>query len=1115
MYSLKEKIFLFILASVSIASLFYYHAKQAQAFPAYHINFVIDRREATHKAAEFAKTLNFPTTDYKHITIFQTNDADSTYFQKELGVEKTSQLETKGVDLWHFSTRFFKPLSQDGLTVDFSPNGRLTGFYRKIGDNQPGDRLTSDQAQIKAEEFMRKFTPFRPDALYLSKVQRKEQSNRNDFIMTWQQTDADFGRATNIIKIGVVGSEVASLETYTGVDQAWADTYFSEKNRSDTAQTAAELIETIVFSLAIITMLLHYGRKKQLVFKYPFIIGAVTAVISLVASINNLPISLYSYDPTVPWHYYLVSTIATAVLMSLSSGLLVVPIFAVGSALTKEMFPQHINLKTIITKGSVVKPINKALLVGSFLAFITLAYQVLYYLMGKQFGFWTPIRVNYDDLFSTYLPWSYPLFIGFSAAVMEEGIFRYFGVPFLKKYLKSALIAIIITSISWAFLHSNYEQFPWYVRGIEISVIGLMLGSIYYRYGIVASFTAHFVIDVFLTATSLFGTGFYPTSSAILFILLPIIIAIVGLVIARRAGVSFDSYTLEPSDEVAKTDTDNKQKNSTLFYNTYWFIQKRRIYLLAALATVSLVIIVSLYPKIQIKSITPAITVNEAIERARAVAFDNQYELNQQYKVSATYHQPNNYSMVQLFALTYGSLDQLNAFSSRTPFIYWTVRFALDSPDRVKTVTVLPSGKIYSHFPFHFNNYGHFSSIHLGQQIAEQYLTDRGINLAHYKLIDYEEADYAGKSKLVYQDQNFRIGPAPFLLTVTVRGREVVDLNETLKLPADEPDNLSFFVVSLIFFAILLWLLVEAVKSAVQLLQRKVVNLKEAFTVGAILASIRIIDLVNLSPTFYQSFDGSLNPTQYIFASIALTVTSVLWQFVATSLFIAFFLALWRDQINNPILPTQTIERVRYYWQGLWLSYALPIIVTAVLMALIYGQIKFNLIRFLIGLPSPSLFNGNLPAISLINNMGSLIFPLSLLGSVIMLLYRQFKNWIFVGTFISFCLILLQLIQFGLSFDVFIQSFFVLLVLVLAAVIVWQFSRNNLFVYLGFVYTSMIALNSVGLLTSGVMQYRLNGVALLILFVLPLVVVMILKYRTTKTDHLGISVSPRDCSELS
>ncbi|MFQ5903662.1 MAG: type II CAAX prenyl endopeptidase Rce1 family protein, partial [Candidatus Binatia bacterium] len=143
-----------------------------------------------------------------------------------------------------------------------------------------------------------------------------------------------------------------------------------------------------------------------------------------------------------------------------------------------------------------------------------------------------PAEGPYSNLLGTYLPWLAPLAISLLAAVSEEFTSRLFSITFLKRYLKWTPVALVIPAAIWAFGHSNYPVFPVYVRGIELTIGGVIFGLFFLRFNIMTCIVAHYVIDAIFIGFPLLksGNAYYIASGAIVCLLaaVPLVLGIPG-----------------------------------------------------------------------------------------------------------------------------------------------------------------------------------------------------------------------------------------------------------------------------------------------------------------------------------------------------------------------------------------------------------------------------------------------------------------------------------------------------------------------------------------------------------------------------------------------------------
>jgi membrane protease YdiL (CAAX protease family) len=102
---------------------------------------------------------------------------------------------------------------------------------------------------------------------------------------------------------------------------------------------------------------------------------------------------------------------------------------------------------------------------------------------------------QYSDLLSTPLPWLYALAIGLLPAAAEELLFRLGGITLLRRATGMPRLAVVVTAVVWAALHATYAQQPFYIRVLELSLVGVVFGALFLRYGILASVAAHYTYN--------------------------------------------------------------------------------------------------------------------------------------------------------------------------------------------------------------------------------------------------------------------------------------------------------------------------------------------------------------------------------------------------------------------------------------------------------------------------------------------------------------------------------------------------------------------------------------------------------------------------------------------
>ena len=285
-------------------------------------------------------------------------------------------------------------------------------------------------------------------------------------------------------------------------------------------------------------MILVRTRKKDIHWKTAFIWSGIIAVLLIGNVFNNLPLQLYWYDTRETFLTFLTTTILFECifwpfLVALSMGILI----AGAEPFYRDQYPHQLSFRHILTtQGIKSRSFFNSAIIGISLTFVTFAFQTIFYLISNKFGAWSPTEIPNLDRLGTYIPWVSVLLGGLMSAIFQESISRMFAIPFLQKYTKSTILAVLISSVLWGISQGGTSQ-PFYIRGLELTVTGIMISWIFLRYGILATLIWHFSMDAVSSAMILLrSTNPYYFTTGIVsagLVLLPLIYAIIAY---RRNG---------------------------------------------------------------------------------------------------------------------------------------------------------------------------------------------------------------------------------------------------------------------------------------------------------------------------------------------------------------------------------------------------------------------------------------------------------------------------------------------------------------------------------------------------------------------------------------------------
>ncbi|ETT63856.1 hypothetical protein BSK66_13770 [Paenibacillus odorifer] len=162
---------------------------------------------------------------------------------------------------------------------------------------------------------------------------------------------------------------------------------------------------------------------------------------------------------------------------------------------------------------------------GYMWAFVLIGVQtVMFIILSFTLHNWSTTDATQSPYNMRYA-WLLPI-VAWLAGLSEEAIYRFFGIPMLKKVFRNTFVACLITTLVWAFGHTLYPIYPISSRPIELTVIGLLFSYIFLRYGFIAVMFSHVVFDsILMGATLIFMKESVNVGAGIFAIIMPFIVA--------------------------------------------------------------------------------------------------------------------------------------------------------------------------------------------------------------------------------------------------------------------------------------------------------------------------------------------------------------------------------------------------------------------------------------------------------------------------------------------------------------------------------------------------------------------------------------------------------------
>jgi len=553
----KRALILWVLAG--IVGLWYAQRHFFEAFPEASVNFKVPREEALRRAQSFVESLGQDVSGYRSVIVFGVNDNAKTYLEREVGLKEANRMMSSEVNVWNWDVRFFRPNQEEEFRVAVSPQGNISGYVHKVPEARAGgDPKRTDAAKTAQDFLIAKLGKNGADWDFLSEEANSEKKpNRTDWSFTWERHGFRAKDAPERLKISLLGDGIGSATETLKVPEQWERDYEHLRSTNVFYNQVAVIPYLILFG-ACLWIGIQLTRKGQTGWALALQLGAIVAVFLTAMQLNHWPLDLYQYDTNSAYGSFAIQQVMGALLFGIGSALTVALVLPGGEPLYRAAKPQFLRLRQAFTwRGLRSKEFFSSCVVGLSLAAAQMGFLVAFYLIANHFGAWAPQEVNYEDSVSTVIPWIGGIAIGLLAATSEEFLFRLFAIPLLQKMTKSNVIAVILPAFSWGFLHTAYPNEPPYIRGLEVGLIGIGVGIVFLRWGILATLVWHYTVDASLVGLLLIRSSspYFRISGLVvgLAVLIPFGIAVYSRL--RRGGFEDDADLLNGAVEPGAADS--------------------------------------------------------------------------------------------------------------------------------------------------------------------------------------------------------------------------------------------------------------------------------------------------------------------------------------------------------------------------------------------------------------------------------------------------------------------------------------------------------------------------------------------------------------------------------
>ncbi len=494
-----------IVASILVAASLW-----KRAFPIAAVDFALSQTEVRARMDAFLESVGAHPRGDDSVVTFGESSEDKNFVELEYGARRLEELGRSGLAVWYWAGRWFRPERLEESGVWLSPRGDLVGYWRTIDDAEKIPSLAPAPARALAERFLREHAAQHPAGrLEFTGDSFERRPNRVDYTFTWERRDLRLGAAPYELTVTVQGDTVGGYGEGLTVPDWWRRKFARQRQVNELCEQIATyaLMALLVGLLVVFVRALARGDVRWRG-AAPWVWPVAFGLVELAAQLNALPSALFDYDTTQSWSAFLGAYGFDALRAILAAAAGAWLLLVMIDPIYRARFPGAPSLSGVLGPDALRRSTTvRALGAGIVAAVVSLAYVSFFYVVSRHFGAWCPVDIDASKTLSGWLPWIESMQVGLSAAFDEELLFRVAAILLIWRVVRVRWVAVVLAAMLWAFLHSNYPQQPGYIRGVELTIVGIAWGALFLRYGLVATLTAHYLYDCWLGGFVVFASG--------------------------------------------------------------------------------------------------------------------------------------------------------------------------------------------------------------------------------------------------------------------------------------------------------------------------------------------------------------------------------------------------------------------------------------------------------------------------------------------------------------------------------------------------------------------------------------------------------------------------------
>ncbi|MCR8629865.1 CPBP family intramembrane glutamic endopeptidase [Paenibacillus radicis (ex Xue et al. 2023)] len=469
----------------------------------------ITKQEAADAAAQFVKErFGLSAGSYTTNTLFQSNSKRSGYLQKEkLSEEYTKRFSSLPIDYYEVEINDNTNKMTYYIDVNYS-NQRILGWeaysapsarQQTIASPKPGNQELAELA-IKDQGYsVADFVKAAHDQGKKAAERRERPSSAAGTEFVFESKDKQIGTAKLLLTLSVANGKVVSFHPVFDIPQSFLEWQKHQDDRA-TLMTRISLAVSLIMAFASLYIIIRY--RKEITFRRGLLLSFLFLAVYVANNFNMLPAFRTSHSDAPSQLQGIIYLWISNVIIFLMAVSVYFSLLAGKNMWLRRGWNPIVEWSDPTFGNRIVTAMGRGYLLCLFVLGVQ---QGLFFIAGEYFDVWS-VNDPSDSVLNMSIPAIFPL-LAWSASISEEAIYRLFGIAFFLKLVRNRFLAVLLPSMIWALSHTQYPIYPVYTRLIEVTIIGLIFGFAFLKYGFMTVLFAHATMDSILMGLSLIDMG--------------------------------------------------------------------------------------------------------------------------------------------------------------------------------------------------------------------------------------------------------------------------------------------------------------------------------------------------------------------------------------------------------------------------------------------------------------------------------------------------------------------------------------------------------------------------------------------------------------------------------